>query len=99
MNAQRGQSAGVKSSTAAGSAISGTQPRHGRAPLAGAAAAISGRAGGLHGLMRRASRGAAQVRLAVPLVLDAAHQERTVELDRTLGEQRLVLEEAGAHFL
>src|SRR2546430_16770853 len=99
MKSQRGQSGGVNSSTAAGATTRGAQPRHGLASVAGTAAAISGGPGGADVLMGRASHCAAQIRLAVPLVLDAAHEQRTVELDRTLGEQRLVLEEAGTDLL
>src|SRR5437867_3590706 len=40
-----------------------------------------------------------QIRLAVPFMLQAAHQEGAIESNRALGEQRLIVEETRAHFL
>src|SRR6516165_9918396 len=35
----------------------------------------------------------------MPLMLDATHQQSAIERDRALREQRLILEETGAHLL
>src|SRR5262249_43210664 len=53
----------------------------------------------LQRLVRPAPHCTTQIRLAMPLMLDATHQQSTIESDRTLGEERLILEEAGPYFL
>src|SRR5262249_34174903 len=55
------------------------------------------RSGLLQSLARQVPHRATQIRFAMPLMLDAAHQQGAIKLDRALREQRLVLEEAGSH--
>src|SRR2546423_595946 len=49
--------------------------------------------------LRRRGRLATQIRSAMPVVFDAAHQEGTVELNRAAREERLVVEETGPHLM
>lgn len=58
-----------------------------------------GCAGQLQRLANRAARGATQVFPAVPLMLDATHQQGAIKLDRAFSEKRLVFEEAGPYLL